>query len=134
MEHRWNTRVEITAPAVIHHPREGSCIGIVRDASPGGVFIDLVNGACPLNSPVTLVLPIDRTDMLEVPAMVVRVDPFGVGVMFLEHDDDVALALRRWVDRSRRALVDAQAMDSNRFPLATVATAYSMDTQSTKFR
>lgn len=103
MEHRWNVRRAVRARAIVYHPHYGACVGNVRDASISGAFIKLLHGECPPNSPVTLLLPVEsanRTRLLQLPAMVVRSEGDGIAVMFLDHDEETAHVLHRWIDPS----------------------------------
>ena len=105
MEHRWNARTAVAAHAIVYHPRLGSCVGSVCDASLGGAFIELGGDEYPRNTRVTLSLPfVDArgSELLQLRAVVVRADDAGVGVMLLERDAAATRMLRRWIDASQR--------------------------------
>lgn len=105
MEHRLSTRIATEAQVTLyHHLIRGWAVGRVRDVSSDGALIELAGGSFPPNSPVTLVLHFHgtaRRELLQIPAMVVRAEEGNIGVMYLEHDDDTARALRRLIDAFR---------------------------------
>lgn len=119
MEHRWNNRTEVEASAVVYHPRCGASHVCIRDAGMGGAFIEGAPPGLPRNAPITLLLhyePSDRRQLLQLPAMIVRVGWNGLGVMFLEHDPAILRALQRWIDASRTRFVRSHALSAG-FPL-----------------
>lgn len=120
MEHRWNHRVTVAARVMIYDRHYGAAAGKVRDISAGGVRVELDRGLCPLNAPVTLLLLQEGLDgsALRLPAMVARASGAEIGLMFLEHDDCAAIALRDWIEASRlepdaRAIVDVALLSAS---------------------
>lgn len=102
MEHRWSTRMAVEMRVMVCHPSCGTVVGLMRDGSMDGARIEIANVRFPLHSPVTITLPLsdsDPADMVHLPAMIVRCDDGGVGVMYLDHDDATARLLG-WVMRS----------------------------------
>ncbi len=83
----------------IHYAPTGWAAGRVRDMSTSGVFITLAGIQLPAYAPVTVILDFHgsgREARLELPAIVVRTDDNGIGVMFLEHDAAITDGLR-WI-------------------------------------
>lgn len=104
MEHRWNVRTPVQAQAIVYHPRFGSRIGTVCDASASGAFIALCAVERPRNATVSLSLPfVDArgAELLHLGALVVRADDSGLGVMLLIQDEATCRAVQRWIQASR---------------------------------
>jgi PilZ domain-containing protein len=120
MEHRWNPRVTVAARVMTYDPQYGASVGMARDVSAGGMLVELDNGICPLNAPVTLLLRLDDLDgpVLRLPAMVARVDGNEIGLMFLEYNDQTALALHEWIEASHVEPNTRTTADIVIFPIA----------------
>ena len=98
MEHRWSVRKPHRCRIVVDTPRHGRIPATLRDVGIGGMFIATDGVKLPLNTPLqvafSLLRDTDRNDF-RLPAMVVRQESTGAGIMFLDIDVETLRALRR---------------------------------------
>lgn len=99
MEHRYNTRVPIKMGVSVRYGPSGWSAGCVHNISTNGAYIAVTGCPFPVYAPLTLILDFHGSTgaaRLEWPAMVVRTDDNGIGVMYLEMDTARADTLR-WI-------------------------------------
>lgn len=85
MEHRLSVRAPLNKSVAIYYNSLGLLQGQAVDVSRHGMFIRTGRMALPLHALVEIVLPLEQQNegqAIRTPAMVVRVSPSGIGVMF----------------------------------------------------
>lgn len=85
MEHRLSVRAPLNKSVAIYYNSLGLLQGQAVDMSRHGMFIHTGRMALPLHALVEIVLPLEQQNdgqAIRTPAMVVRVSPNGIGVMF----------------------------------------------------
>lgn len=95
IEHRWAPRQPAGLPVTIACRSFGLLRGRLRNISNGGALVQLQT-PIPPNVPVEFILPTNpasSTGSFRLPAIVIRCDPWGVGLMFDRVDPDTWSAL-----------------------------------------
>jgi len=93
MEHRLSARAPLNKNVAIYYNSIGLLQGQAVDVSRHGMFIRTGRLALPLHALVEVVFPLEQqsdAESVRAPAMVVRVAPNGIGVMF-GNEVDVAV-------------------------------------------
>ncbi|HKJ21619.1 MAG TPA: PilZ domain-containing protein [Gammaproteobacteria bacterium] len=97
MEHRFHPRRAIEIETVVFHRGVPAAICQTRDLSLGGAFVRTGPMSFYRHTPLEVELALDRGGLVEhhcLPAFVVRSDPQGVGLMFLNINSDARTAIR----------------------------------------
>lgn len=95
IEHRWAPRQPAGLPVTIACRSFGLLRGRLRNISNGGALVQLQT-PIPPNVPVEFILPTNpaaNTGSFRLPAIVIRCDPWGVGLMFDRVDPQTWSAL-----------------------------------------
>ncbi len=89
IEHRWHPRVPITIPVALHYKNGAYGRGFALDISAGGLFVKTAikswYGGC-----VDVRMTLTRSPQsypLRLPSLVVRRSNSGIGLMFLDLDE-----------------------------------------------
>lgn len=93
MEHRLSARAPLNKNVAIYYNSIGLLQGQAVDVSRHGMFIRTGRLTLPLHALVEVVFPLEQqrdAQSVRAPAMVVRVAPHGIGVMF-GNEMDVAV-------------------------------------------
>ena len=98
MEHRWSARAPISNRVTLFRNKMPVAVCVAKDIGRGGLFV----ATGPLTYSKNTILDIDiklDTDQgskrFRLPACVVHRSEAGVGLMFLETNEEVALNIRR---------------------------------------
>lgn len=90
MEHRWSRRTVTDMEAILEYPPLGLVRGTVRDASPGGLFVETGPVTLQVNTPVHVTVKSGTglgAAAHRLQAVVVWVGRGGAGMMFRAFDE-----------------------------------------------
>ncbi len=102
MEHRWNTRVPLDINVTLNYEKVGLISARTRDLSLGGAYVMTDSIRLGKHTMLDVLLPRedDGSQLVRVPATVVRADDGGLALQFTDFDATSIAALRAWISAS----------------------------------
>lgn len=101
MEHRYSRRVDIGIKALVFRRGIPITLGVIRNASHGGLFIEMNIDEVRVNQPIEIEFRLQsggRSSRARVKTVVARVADDGIGLELAENDDKGYEALCALVD------------------------------------
>ena len=111
MEHRWSTRIPLSNRITLYQNNEPIAEGIAKDIGRGGLFLESGPLRHVINTTVSVVLTMDTEEGLErfcLLACVIHSSNTGVGLMFLEDNNNFSYHIRQLILNSVSAYDQAQ--------------------------
>jgi len=117
IEHRWNPRFQIAIPVALNFKNGAYGHGVALDISAGGLFVKTAvrswHGSC-VDVRIT-VMQADQSYPVRLPSLVVHRNRNGIGVMFLELDEQADRFVAELL-RANAALAPARTPDPRQNP------------------
>lgn len=99
MEHRWNTRVPLDINISLNYDKVGLIAARTRDISLGGTYVMTDSIRIGKHTMLEVLLPNDEdsTQMVRIPATVVRAGSDGVALQFTDFDSGSISVITNWI-------------------------------------